>query len=119
MNIERLNRQVAILEALKVNPPDNMSFDMALWINACGTTCCAIGYAALDVTMRREGLKLIMREPHYMGFIGFTAVAKFYDISEDDAVYLFSAECYGDIDTDEMPDPTIDQVIDRIKTYMK
>lgn len=51
MHYERLERLAALLDTV---PPEK--FDLGSW--ACGTTACAIGWAALDPTFRSEGLRL-------------------------------------------------------------
>lgn len=51
MHYERLERLAALLDTV---PPEK--FDLGSW--ACGTTACAIGWAALDPTFRNEGFRL-------------------------------------------------------------
>jgi hypothetical protein len=64
MNKERLERLIGVLEGVKAA---NKAFDIGSWIQetvglsgaeACGTTCCACGYAALDPAFQAEGLHL-------------------------------------------------------------
>lgn len=73
MNLNRLERLISVLESVEAA---GKAFDLTRWIaprdeverygtttgsfdgEACGTACCALGYAALDPQFREEGLRL-------------------------------------------------------------
>ena len=63
--VERMNRIIEIMEGVKRHKKTKM-FDMGGWIDKiydnnnefCGTSCCIMGYAALDPQLQKEGLHL-------------------------------------------------------------
>lgn len=127
MNRERLEIQVDILRNIK---PEK--FHMGSWMqslgSACGTTCCAFGYAALDKRMQEQGLimkvafyeetnvrneirtvdeynSLVAKKamqgigfraaiPCFNGRSDYFAASAFYDITFDEAQYLFNPDRY-------------------------
>ena len=139
-NIARLEHQLQILKDIK---SANLPFDMATWAeyDECGTVFCAFGYAALDMKFRHQGLRLRgldvnnvrvyfetkeqfeaierSKQPcwihaalvEYNGYVGFKAVSKFFDIPHEEAMYLFDSSAYND--------PSIDEVIDRLESFIK
>lgn len=95
-----------------------------VWLNAepppvdCGTTACALGLAAISGEFKEEGLdcefvpywgfddKQHARAhsepplgyhmyPRCKGHTGFEAASALFDISDDDASYLFDPDCYS------------------------
>jgi len=74
-------------------------FDLNSWAERgfqqkeCGTTACAVGWAT--VAFKGEGLTLgIYDNIMYEGSEGFEAAAKFFDVDESSASYLFDPEEY-------------------------
>lgn len=111
MNKDRLLRLVALLRQNAANPK-GVKFDMGTWgkTNAwgherapasCGTAACAFGLAAISGEFKADGLSY-QKHGFWGGRIavvydwaeGFEAAAKFFDISCDDAHYLFDARTY-------------------------
>jgi len=67
-------------------------FDMGRWYQ-CGTTACAVGYAAQYPWFIERGLTLGMGElPIYQGRIGLAAVAIFFSLDYNDAFFLFTLQ---------------------------
>lgn len=71
----------------------------------CGFSGCAIGWAAQDKEFKRAGFKLEASRwdqkysiPVFKGERAFSAVEKFFGISQDSAEYLFTSSQYGDKD---------------------
>lgn len=88
---EGLLRVVRLLESMQDD-----RFNLSTWHsrNSCGTTYCAMGYAASTEWFRQRGLTLdgcggIRFDRSRPAADGFTAVAKFFGISNDQAEYLF------------------------------
>lgn len=89
----------------------------------CGTVRCVIGWCAQDPYFIENGLSLTSGtnnpSPMYVGStdadpeFGWSAVAKTFDITMDEAETLFSMLRYT-----TREETTIDQVIDRIQTFM-
>lgn len=110
MNEKRLLKLAAVLKTVP-----SKHFDMmACWVagediesaqsfgakglgtpKTCGTTACAMGWACTVPEFKRAGLKMQGFEPHFKNACGFTAAEKFFDISENDAAFLFGAENEG------------------------
>ncbi len=69
----------------------------------CRTVGCALGWAATIPEFRAIGLKLKLMDgglsdcatPHYKGAVGFFAASGFFDLSCDEAGYLFDPTTYG------------------------
>jgi hypothetical protein len=70
----------------------------------CGTTACALGLAMLSGEFAQWGLggsadidgRRVSLEPNCNGESGFDAGAELFDISENDSLYLFDPQSYGD-----------------------
>jgi len=102
MHVERLSKLADVLEnlpeerALMRPPPGKRTvptkFKIDTW-TSCGTTACAIGYAAIHPWFTRRGLKLqrigFPTIPVFQGECGGMAIRKFFDLSNRDAFYLF------------------------------
>ena len=83
-------------------------FDMTVWHRprqratkdrpACGTASCAMGIACTLPTFKQLGLRRATREhcfvPQFDGDHGFMAAARLFQISLDDATWLFSSDSY-------------------------
>lgn len=101
MNRARLERLILILEDVEKN---NRYFDMSEWTTECGTASCAMGYAAVDPIFNLEGLSLyesyfgdaLQYVPSYNGVIGYSAAVVFFEITMDDAEYLFAPSSYNE-----------------------
>jgi len=84
----------------------------------CKTVGCALGWAATLPELRRAGLKLVRNEfgfeeyavPEYKGSKGFYAAVGFFDISMNQAEYLFDPMDYGERNVRD-----IDYVANRIR----
>lgn len=122
---ERLQRLIVVLEAVRDDPAKAREFDMARWgqeIPGCGTHYCACGWGAVDPVLSAQGLSL-EPEPGVLGPLPslklsykewgyFDAAARFFEIAETDAIYLFDPEEY------EADTPGIDVVIARIRKFI-
>lgn len=84
---------------------------------SCMTSACAIGHAAH--LFKKQGFKLvIMGEesnklvPVYRGKEMFDAVSEFFDLTDEEAEYLFHPIRYND------SYPTVSEVADRIEDFI-
>lgn len=110
MNVERLN---ILKKALLKHEDNGIRFDMDRWFvenckdkNWCGTQACAMGLASTLAEFKKEGLREHFGtiEFHYFDFTknvdfqvtvyDYHAAAKLFDISLDDAKYLFCPVFY-------------------------
>lgn len=96
MNKERLlriaDKLVGAGPYVEVGPVPPEKFDMTQW---CGKAACAVGHACVDPWFNERGLKLgdgpgIWPSPKYKGCSGFNATSRFFDISFEEATYLFT-----------------------------
>jgi hypothetical protein len=122
MRRDRLEHLVTVLERVKAA---KLEFDIGAWgvvreeaNEPCGTSACAMGYAALDPQFMTEGLRLknedgiifegldnfnayalaggeVSVDPVFEGSLGFGAAIMFFEITEEDAVYLFYGAKYS------------------------
>lgn len=124
---DRLRRLINVLE--NVQASDNLlsHFDMDHWFgenaHGCGTSACALGYAAIDPRLQAMGLKLLAQTtdgrrlfvdsvadfdafakpedfvveafPVFNGDVGMDAGALFFGITGDAARYLFDPTAYN------------------------
>ncbi len=60
-------------------------------IHDCGTVACAIGWACAIPEFIKDGLRFEQNSPTYKGEYSWTAVEKFFGISEKMAELLFSS----------------------------
>jgi hypothetical protein len=95
-----------------VGPIPATKFDMEAWVRHdkehCGTAACAAGHACLDPWFNDRGLSLEKittwmdaesestvpvytpkKQPVYMRETGFQALAKFFDVTGNEAAWLF------------------------------
>lgn len=95
MNLSRLERLIVVLERVHAL---RRHFDMERWTTACGTASCALGWAAVDPVLKRQGLHLegfpTRRLPVFEDCYEARAGGRFFDISLDCAIYLFYPNSY-------------------------
>lgn len=89
-------------EILPAVPPED--FYLGFW--RCGTVGCAIGHAGSYPPFNQEGFSLTKMKgkpnslcPQYVNAAGETlyfwkAVCEFFKLTQEQAIYLFSANCY-------------------------
>ena len=101
-------------------------FNLTEWAQAgwvekeCGTTACAMGWAT--ICFPRSDLRLTIHELsygkvvelQYKGYMGFCAAAKFFNIGENQAEFLFSEWAYLN---EAGASPTV--VAKRIREFVK
>jgi hypothetical protein len=134
MNTDRLLKLADFLDKL---PPER--FDIYDWVGSdfrgdvdlsCGTTACAIGWATTIPEFRQLGLSLNIQANCYSHRIiatpvldlgggitlhGFDAAGHLFDITREDAYYLFDT---GQVDS--LPrDATPADVANRIREFVK
>jgi hypothetical protein len=131
MNTEALRQMIRVLEAV----PDK-KFDIASWrsdgmfgpvrraLGACGTTACAVGWAAHDPWFQAHGLRLKRVQtihnvetwqPVYGAWAGPRAVMEFFSIDDDAMRSVFYRAGYDD----DTLLPVKDQVIYRIQQMLE
>jgi hypothetical protein len=117
VRIDRLERMVALLDRHIAEPKIN--FNLASWVTSvskrggitnlfrkveCHTAACAVGLALVSGEFKEEGLKMGYEtidgtsgiSPLYEGETSYTAVAKLFGISRDQAIQFFSPNSYYD-----------------------
>lgn len=104
MNPEAFENLLRVLE----NIPEDQ-FDLGEW--ECGTKACAIGWAARDAWFQDQELHLTASDPIFKNLFGWDAVENFFQISKNQAVYLFSINSYKE-------DQSLSAVISRIKDFI-
>ena len=121
---ERFRNLIRVLENVIEN---ELLFDLGTWSDAatpeialeCGTSACAIGYAAIDPYFRGIGLHLELEPdkqwlvPVYNEKSLFAAAAELFGINIHDANLLFSPDHY-------MPSNSQNPraVLERVETYV-
>lgn len=94
MHRRRLRKLAAFLESDYIKPK---WFNMDVWATdgfkekKCGTAACALGWATVifrDLTLNKYDT------PIYQGASDFEAGEKFFEISEEEAGYIFSSDSY-------------------------
>lgn len=121
MDRERLEHLIVVLKRVYDRGQD---FSLSYWAmpnNDCGTTSCALGWAALDRTFRQQGLKLLNNPRHskeeevktpravaklagrysslmpvYADCAGYAAASAFFGLNYADTRYLFDPSEYPD-----------------------
>ena len=96
MTIERLQQVVRVLEGL----PSSVGFSLDRW--TCGTTACAIGWAARDPWFTRRGLKMEEEwegdsgdgSPYFREEYDWNAIVAFFGLTRGEAEYLFYSDAY-------------------------
>lgn len=108
-----IERRLFLAEALEKNArdPNGMRFDLSVWIDGyddgdnlpsrsqdyaldCGTVGCAVGLAMLLPEFRAEGLMIVNISPFFENRSQWSAVAKFFGVSIEEAQHLFSVNAY-------------------------
>ena len=105
----RLLKLAALLEADAKNKK-GVKFDLGIWGRSddpeltpvsvsCGTTACAVGLAVVSGAFKRSGLyntaDLPGRiSPSFDNRVGFDAVEAFFDLTGEEAGFLFSDDFY-------------------------
>ncbi len=131
MNTEAFENLVRVLEHVRDN---KLQFNIEIWASAetlaeahpavgsCGTAACAIGWACRDSWFIERGLKLEQygrlgrQVPVYYRRTAFEAVCAFFSITGEAADMLFYGPAYSTISWE---DTTVEQVLFRVKEYMK
>lgn len=130
MNVERLKLAAKIISNIKLT--DTLRFDLHDWYeaNECGTVACAIGHLCMNKQINKLGLKLespSIGSPHCPGspqkpkwvslngssYYSWNAVKYFFEISDDDAEFLFAPGSYEEYLV------TPKSVANRIKRFIK
>lgn len=104
VNVERLQEVVRVLR--EDVPDDPRTFDMRFWTDRvpkfdscgelegeCGTSHCAIGWACeKSKKFEEDGFYLhpLNFWPHYLEESGLDAIQLYFNLSKEDAVYLFA-----------------------------
>ncbi len=124
-NLNRLQHLNDIL--VEVNKK-RKKFDMGVFVqmNECGTAACAFGYCALDPKFKRQGLKLVPDEcdygdgyldVQYKGKVKFEAATEFFDITVEEAEYLFGPLAYA-LESEHIRPPMVrKRVVELMKKY--
>ncbi len=89
------------------------TFDMTAW--RCGTAACAIGWCLYDPYFINKGFAIVDACPTFKREESWEAVTKFFDISMDHAIYLFSMGSYQEYD--QSPKPHI--VANRVDEFIR
>ena len=93
MNVDRLTRLAALLDRVRRQRRD---FVMRRWV--CGTSACALGWAALEPAFQVEGLAIRnfggAGVPVFNRELGYNAGADFFDVSHENSLWLFDPEQY-------------------------
>lgn len=125
MIVTRLQHLITILQAVEPR-----QLRMKLWFSelrhgqpACGTAACAIGHACLDPEFNKQGLSIWEGRPAVSpNEFSWSAVTKFFDLTTDQAGYLFDESCYNPFGREDGPEPgdiTPALVIERIKDLLE
>lgn len=99
-NLPALRRIVTMLRGPL--PKSIKRFNMLTWKNACGTAACACGCAASTPWFTKRGFRLKRRRlgsigdytVTYRGRTDMAAVSRFFQLSLEDASYLFGSMSY-------------------------
>ena len=132
MHVQRLEHLIQTLREVKVRDEaqGHSHFYMGDWANKntidCETVCCALGWECTTPEAQAQGLFLSVGYTEYgygVGDIpkhhyGFSAGARYFDISLDASEMLFAPYHYTG-DRHIAADITIDQVIGRIECLLK
>lgn len=127
MNRERLEHWIKVLENVR---DAEKAWDIDKWFEdftdpyACGTSACALGWAARDKQFIKEGLTVNMdRAPgniFYVGVSGAQACEEFFSIDGDAAAHIVYPSNYLDDDGDELVpcEVTVDMAISHIRDVL-
>jgi hypothetical protein len=100
MNTEALHQLKRVLGEVQAK---SKPFDMRFWVGdqatydvlsgpeiTCGTSSCAAGWAARDPWFKEHRFTILNGNVSYHNALGFTACARFFDISNETSEFLFS-----------------------------
>jgi hypothetical protein len=111
MNVEAL---LKVIETLEATPED---------LNLRSWHSCAIGHSARNPWFTERGLKLsglgCLGYPVFQDTICWDAVKDFFNLTAYQCNWLFNADYYQDDDYDELTAVNKQQVINRIKEFVK
>lgn len=114
MNRDNLTRLVDGLIGLRQDPEEVERFTMEVWARrtACGTVGCAVGTASVKGWI--PGLRMVGNAPLFepTGEFSWYAVMAAFDVSKDEAQWLFSRRAYSEEICDGLR--ALDAVITRI-----
>lgn len=124
MRIDRLKTLARYLERLSTIPPKKRprEFNLAYWAcnispeHPCGTASCAIGEACFNIPeFQEDGLTFDKERnmPRYGNDFNWSAVRKFFDISDLSSERLFIDDSY------RTPNPSPKTVADRIRKLIR
>jgi hypothetical protein len=127
MHVDRLLRLADFLDNLPAG-----RFDYNHWVGSdwqgdpdlsCGTTACAMGWATTIPEFRALGLKLdhTRPTPYFGEKFGSEAAAEFFDISNEDAIYLFTPNAWHINMRTQSPDQyaSPEEVAEHIRQFLK
>lgn len=106
------NRLLKLASHLESLPRKVFSIEVWHQTKSCGTVACAAGHACMMPEFRRAGFRLTEDGwPIYRGEEHFHACSKFFGITVDESLELFSPNYYKN-------SPTPKQVAKRIRTLV-
>lgn len=76
---------------------DSMGNYNAVIPNGCGTAACLAGWACVEPSIKRQGLRFEKNScgefvPTFHGRRGFNALERFYELGEPDADHIFGSD---------------------------
>ncbi len=123
MNEERITRLANFL----VDAVPEKHFSLSTWRSGrckededllkhtCGTTGCAVGWAVVLPDFKEAGLTSIAGFPMFQGVAGWEAVQRFFGLSYEEAVALFSCDTYaGDVGPIDVADRMLWFINDKV-----
>lgn len=113
MNVKRLKKLARLLFA-DAAKPKGVKFDLTAWAKkggrikafknekrvpvSCGTNACAVGLACISGAFKKEGLSFEIRNkiliPTFAASNNWEAVEIFFEITRDEARFLFESTAY-------------------------
>ena len=105
-----LQRLAVLADWLETIPPERI--EMGAW--KCGTSACAVGWGCASPALAEEGLRFATRwgsveSPSYDGRSDWDAVEAFFDLTFDEADFLFF----------DYDDPSKSAVVARIREFIR
>jgi hypothetical protein len=119
--IQIRNRRLLKVARILDSVPEE-KFNLSFWkaVTPCGTTACAVGWAATDPSFKKAGLRLSLpakpwvnkfAQIKYQCYLGWEAVEEFFHLDEHEARRLFSPDYYTG-------NPTTQEVATRIRNFV-
>jgi len=106
--------QLAKLEHLKfiISNIKEENINLMVWIGntPCGTYGCVGGHASLDADFKKQGLGLKYGLPYYSGYIGYSALAAFFELDRKTTRYIFNPFAYEVFALDGVKAEIIDHI---------